>query len=96
VNKSDNLAAAYGIAVSATMLMTSTLLLIAMREIWQWSLLASDSGYVVLRRYARRWAKDHGQATAAAWGIRGKAATDSTESGHPIRSKATTQPKLRA
>ena len=39
--KSDNLAAAYGIAVSATMLMTSTLLLIAMREIWQWSLPAS-------------------------------------------------------
>ena len=39
--KSDNLAAAYGIAVSATMLMTSFLLLIAMREIWQWSLLAS-------------------------------------------------------
>ena len=36
--KSDNLAAAYGIAVSATMLMTSALLLIAMREIWQWSL----------------------------------------------------------
>jgi KUP system potassium uptake protein len=33
--KSDNLAAAYGIAVSATMLMTSALLLIAMREIWQ-------------------------------------------------------------
>jgi KUP system potassium uptake protein len=39
--KSDNLAAAYGIAVSATMLMTSALLLIAMREIWQWSLSAS-------------------------------------------------------
>jgi len=36
--KSDNLAAAYGIAVSATMLMTSGLLLIAMREILQWSL----------------------------------------------------------
>ena len=36
--KSDNLAAAYGIAVSATMLMTSALLLIAMREILQWSL----------------------------------------------------------
>jgi KUP system potassium uptake protein len=39
--KSDNLAAAYGIAVSAAMLMTSALLLIATREIWQWSLLAS-------------------------------------------------------
>jgi len=39
--KSDNLAAAYGIAVSATMLMTSFLLFIAMREVWQWSLWAS-------------------------------------------------------
>jgi KUP system potassium uptake protein len=39
--KSDNLAAAYGIAVSATMLMTSVLLLIALREIWGWSVLAS-------------------------------------------------------
>src|SRR3984885_2402391 len=39
--KSDNLAAAYGIAVSATMLMTSALLFIAMREIWGWSLLAA-------------------------------------------------------
>ena len=35
--KSDNLAAAYGIAVSATMLATSALLFIAMREIWGWS-----------------------------------------------------------
>jgi len=34
--KSDNLAAAYGIAVSLTMLMTSILLFIAMREIWNW------------------------------------------------------------
>jgi KUP system potassium uptake protein len=39
--KSDNLAAAYGIAVSATMLMTTALLFIAMREILQWSLLVS-------------------------------------------------------
>jgi len=39
--KSDNLASAYGIAVSATMLMTSGLLFIAMREIWNWSLAAS-------------------------------------------------------
>src|SRR5579863_6439125 len=39
--KSDNLAGAYGIAVSATMLMTSALLFIAMREIWKWSLVAS-------------------------------------------------------
>lgn len=37
--KSDNLAAAYGIAVSATMLATSALLYIAMREIWHWSVL---------------------------------------------------------
>jgi KUP system potassium uptake protein len=35
--KSDNLAAAYGIAVSGTMLATSALLFIAMREIWKWS-----------------------------------------------------------
>jgi KUP system potassium uptake protein len=41
--KSDNLAAAYGIAVSATMLMTSALLFIAMREIWGWSVLAAGS-----------------------------------------------------
>ena len=41
--KSDNLAAAYGIAVSATMLMTSVLLFIAMREIWRWSLLAAGA-----------------------------------------------------
>ena len=41
--KSDNLASAYGIAVSATMLMTSVLLFIAMREIWHWSLLAAGA-----------------------------------------------------
>ncbi len=39
--KSDNLAAAYGIAVSATMLMTSVLLFIAMREIWGWGVMAA-------------------------------------------------------
>jgi KUP system potassium uptake protein len=39
--KSDNLAAAYGIAVSATMLMTTVLLFIAMREIWKWGMAAS-------------------------------------------------------
>jgi KUP system potassium uptake protein len=39
--KSDNLAAAYGIAVSATMIMTTGLLFIAMRDIWGWSLLTS-------------------------------------------------------
>jgi KUP system potassium uptake protein len=41
--KSDNLAAAYGIAVSLTMLMTSALLFLAMREIWGWGLLASTA-----------------------------------------------------
>ncbi len=41
--RSDNLAAAYGIAVSATMLFTSLLLFIAMREIWQWSIAAAGA-----------------------------------------------------
>ena len=41
--KSDNLASAYGIAVSATMLMTSVLLFIAMREIWGWSLVTAGA-----------------------------------------------------
>jgi KUP system potassium uptake protein len=41
--KSDNLAAAYGIAVSLTMLMTSALLFIAMREIWGWSVWAAGA-----------------------------------------------------
>jgi len=40
-HSSDNLAAAYGIAVSATMLMTSFLLFFAMREIRRWSLATS-------------------------------------------------------
>ena len=50
--KSDNLAAAYGIAVSATMLMTSALLFIAMREIWGWGLLSAGliAGIFLLRR----------------------------------------------
>ena len=39
--KSDNLAAAYGIAVSLTMLMTTVLLFIAMREVLGWSLVAA-------------------------------------------------------
>ncbi|HYS48877.1 MAG TPA: KUP/HAK/KT family potassium transporter, partial [Xanthobacteraceae bacterium] len=39
--KSDNLAAAYGIAVSATMLMTSALVFIALREVWGWGLPAA-------------------------------------------------------
>ena len=38
---SESLAAAYGIAVSLTMLLTTLLLFIAMREIWQWDLWAS-------------------------------------------------------
>ncbi len=41
--KSDSLAAAYGIAVSLTMLMTSALLFMAMREIWGWSMLAAGT-----------------------------------------------------
>src|SRR5262249_43075830 len=40
-HRSDDLAAAYGIAVSLTMLMTSFLLFIAMREMWHWSFLTS-------------------------------------------------------
>ncbi|WP_148241729.1 potassium transporter Kup [Enterobacter asburiae] len=38
---SDKLAAAYGIAVSLTMLMTTGLLFVAMREVWRWSLVSS-------------------------------------------------------
>ncbi len=41
--KSDNLASAYGIAVSLTMLMTSVLLFIAMREVWNWSVAAAGA-----------------------------------------------------
>jgi KUP system potassium uptake protein len=41
--KSDNLAAAYGIAVSLTMFMTSALLYIAMREVWGWGVLSSGA-----------------------------------------------------
>ena len=41
--KSDNLAAAFGIAVSATMLMTTALLFLAMRHIWRWSVLAAGA-----------------------------------------------------
>jgi KUP system potassium uptake protein len=49
--KSDNLAAAYGVAVSLTMLITSVLLFIAMREIWGWSLPAAGAvaaGFLVI------------------------------------------------
>jgi KUP system potassium uptake protein len=38
---SDNLAAAFGIAVSLTMALTSVLLFLTMREIWRWSLPAA-------------------------------------------------------
>jgi KUP system potassium uptake protein len=38
---SDSLAAAFGIAVSLTMLLTSMLIFLTMREIWAWGLVAS-------------------------------------------------------
>jgi KUP system potassium uptake protein len=38
---SDNLAAAFGVAVSLTMFLTSVLMFLVMREIWGWSLPAS-------------------------------------------------------
>ena len=41
--KSDHLAAAYGIAVSGTMLATSALLFVAMRHIWKWSLIRAGA-----------------------------------------------------
>lgn len=41
--KSDNLAGAYGIAVSATMLITSALLFVAMRDVLGWSLLRASA-----------------------------------------------------
>ncbi len=49
--KSDNLASAYGIAVSATMLATSLLLYVAMREIWNWGRLKAGAvacGFIVV------------------------------------------------
>jgi KUP system potassium uptake protein len=49
--KSDNLAAAYGIAVSATMLLTSALLFIAMREQLGWSMVTAGAvagGFIVV------------------------------------------------
>ncbi|MCW6510226.1 KUP/HAK/KT family potassium transporter [Hyphomicrobiales bacterium BP6-180914] len=46
--KSDNLASAYGIAVSLTMLMTTVLLFIAMREIWNWNVAAAGAVAAVL------------------------------------------------
>jgi len=41
--KSDNLASAYGIAVSATMLLTTYLLFTAMREIWNWPVVVTGA-----------------------------------------------------
>jgi KUP system potassium uptake protein len=41
--KSDNLAAAYGIAVSLTMFLTTILLFIAMREIWKWNIVLAGA-----------------------------------------------------
>ncbi|MBI2800065.1 MAG: KUP/HAK/KT family potassium transporter [Gammaproteobacteria bacterium] len=41
--QSSNLASAFGIAVSATMLLTSVLLYIAMREVWGWGLFAAGT-----------------------------------------------------
>src|SRR5208282_5893891 len=38
---SDNLASAFGVAVSLTMLLTSVLMFRAMRDIWHWSLALS-------------------------------------------------------
>jgi KUP system potassium uptake protein len=49
--KSGNLASAYGIAVSLTMLLTTCLLYVAMREIWRWSrlgCLAVAGGFFVI------------------------------------------------
>ncbi len=49
--KSDNLAAAYGIAVSATMLMTSVLLFIAMQQKLSWSLplsIVAAGGFMIV------------------------------------------------
>jgi KUP system potassium uptake protein len=50
---SDNLAAAFGVAVSLTMLLTSMLMFLAMREVWRWSLPASLT-VAGLRRTVRR------------------------------------------
>src|SRR5664279_530584 len=38
---SDNLASAFGIAVALTMLLTSVLMFLAMRELWRWSIWSS-------------------------------------------------------
>jgi len=48
---SENLAAAYGIAVSLTMLITSGLLFVAIWKVWRWNLLSSAlvaSGFLII------------------------------------------------
>ena len=47
---SDNLAAAFGIAVATTMLLTSVLMFLAMREVWGWSLPISLACCRLVRR----------------------------------------------
>ena len=47
---SDSLAAAFGIAVSLTMFLTSVLMFLAMREIWNWSLPLSSRGRRAVQR----------------------------------------------
>ena len=41
--KSDNLSAAYGMAVSATMLLTTLLLYMAMRQVWRWPVVVAGA-----------------------------------------------------
>jgi hypothetical protein len=47
---SDSLAAAFGIAVSLTMLLTTALMFIAMREVWRWTCRSANRGGAVHRR----------------------------------------------
>ena len=65
---SDNLAAAFGIAVSLTMLLTSLLMFLAMREVWGWSLPLEHRGRRPVRHrrsVLRRRQPDEGAARAA-------------------------------
>ena len=66
--KSDNLAAAYGIAVSATMLMTSVLLFIAMREIWDWPVWAAGAVAACSSSSTALFRRQHGQGDAGRLG----------------------------
>ena len=45
--KSDNLAGAYGVAVSTTMLITTLMLFLVMRKLWNWNLFAAGGITVV-------------------------------------------------